>query len=72
MIMKMCTTGKIFGKIYLKAVRDTSFQYVVCNQEKDGVRHEGKGEDSVFWCGGSEPSPVSPLVANPDPPLKTP
>ena len=25
------------------------------------------GEDSVFWWGGSEPSPVPPLVATPDP-----
>ena len=32
------------------------------DQGRDGVRHEGKGEDSVFWWGGSEPSPVPPLV----------
>ena len=51
MKLKMCTTGKIFGKICLKAVRDTFFQYVVCNQERDGVRYEGKGEDSIFWWG---------------------
>ena len=40
MKMKMCTIGKIFGKICLKAIGDTSFQYVVCNQGRDG---EGKG-----------------------------
>ena len=47
--MKMCTKDKIFGKIYLKAYRDTSFQCVVCNQERDVVRHEGKGEGSSSW-----------------------
>ena len=31
------------------------------------MRHEEKGEDSIFWWGGSEPSPVPPLVANLDP-----
>ena len=45
MKLKMCTTGTIFGKICLKAIRDTFLQYLVCNQERDGVRHEGKGED---------------------------
>ena len=62
----MCTTGKIFGRIYLKAIRYTFFQYVVCNQERDGVRDEGKGEDLISWWGGSEPPPVPPLVANSD------
>ena len=37
---KMCTTGKIFGKICLKAVRDTFFQYVIWNQERDEVRYK--------------------------------
>ena len=45
----MCTTGKIFGRIYLKAIRHTFFQYVVCNKERDGVRDEGKGEDLISW-----------------------
>ena len=45
MKLKMCTTGIIFGKICLKAIRDTFFQYLVCNQGRDRVRHEGKGED---------------------------
>ena len=67
MKLKMCTIGKIFGKIYLKAIADTFFQYVVCNQVRDGVRHEGKGDDSIFRWEGSDPSPVPPLVANPDP-----
>ena len=66
--LKMCTTGKIFGKICLKAIRDTFFQYVVCNQRRDGVSHEGKGEDSFFWWGGSKTSQVPPLVENSDPP----
>ena len=47
----MCTTGKTFGKICLKTITDTFFQYVVCNQRRDGLRHEGKGEDFIFWCG---------------------
>ena len=51
MKLKMCTTGKIFGEICLKSARDTFFQCVVCNQEKDGVKHEEKGEDSIFWWG---------------------
>ena len=49
MKLKICTTDKIFGNICLKVVRDTFFQYVVCNQERDGVRYKGKGEDSIFW-----------------------
>ena len=66
MKLKMCTTGKLSGKICLKAVRDFLHQYVVCNQGRDGVKHEGKGENSIFWWGGSEPSQVPPLVANPN------
>ena len=45
MILKTCTKEKFFGKIHLKAIRDIFFQYVVCNQGRDGVRHERKGED---------------------------
>ena len=51
MKLKMCSTGNILGEICLKSVRDTFFQCVVCNQEKDGVKHEEKGEDSIFWWG---------------------
>ena len=51
MKLKICITGKFFGKICLKPIGDTFFQYVVCNQGKDGVRNEGKGEDSIFWWG---------------------
>ena len=47
MKLKMCTTGKTFCKIRLKAVRDV-FQYVVCNQDRNGVRYEGKRKDSIF------------------------
>ena len=72
MQLKMCTTGKHSGKICLKAVRDFLCQYVVCNQGRDGVKHEGKGENSIFWRGGSEPSQVPPLVANPNLLQKTP
>ena len=32
-----------------------------------GVKHEEKGDDSIFSRGGSEPSPVPLLIANPDP-----
>ena len=51
MKLKICTTGKTFGKIWLKTIRDTFFQHVVCNQRRDGVRHERKREDSIFWLG---------------------
>ena len=45
MKLQMCTTGKIFVKICLKAIRDSP----ICGlQGRDGVRHEGKGEDSIF------------------------
>ena len=50
-IKKMCNTSKMFSKISLKAIADIFFQYVVCNQGRDGVRHEGKGEDSIFGWG---------------------
>ena len=53
MKLKMCTTDKIFGKICLKAIRDIFFQYVSYNQRRDSVRHEGKGEDSIFWRGAT-------------------
>ena len=66
MKLKMCTTGEKFVSVYLKAIRDISFQYVVCHQRQDGLRHEGKREDSIFWWGGPEYSPVPPLVTNPD------
>ena len=33
----------------LKAIRDTFFQYVVCNQGKNGIKHEGKGEYLISW-----------------------
>ena len=83
MKLKMCSTGKIFDKICLKAIRDTFFQYVVCNQRKVGVRHEEKGGDPIFLVRSDiqqrdkvqtfehewgEPSPVSPLVENSVPP----
>ena len=67
MKVKMCTIGKIFGKICLNAIGDTFLQYVVCKRGRDGVRHKGKGQHSIFWWRGSESSPVPPLVGNPDP-----
>ena len=51
MKLKMCTTGKTFCKICLKTIRDNFFQHVVCNQRRDVVKHEGNGEDSIFWWG---------------------
>ena len=32
----------MFGKICLKSVGDIFFQYVICNQERDGVRKKKK------------------------------
>ena len=55
--------GKIFGKICLKAITDTFFQWSAIKRG-DGVKHERKGEDSIFWWGGSESSRVPPLVAS--------
>ena len=49
MKLKMHTASKVFGKIYLKVIRDTFFQHVVWTQERDRVRHEDKWEDSIFW-----------------------
>ena len=49
--LKMCTTGKIFGYISLKVITDTFFQYLVCNQGRVGVRHEGKGGGFNFLVG---------------------
>ena len=43
----MRTTGKMFDKICLKAIRDTFLEYVVCDVV--GVRNEGKGKNSIFW-----------------------
>ena len=57
MKLKMCPTDKIFGKIYLKPIRDTFLQYVVCNQVRDGVNHEGKGEDVLVGRFRVPPSP---------------
>ena len=47
MKLKMFTKDNIFGKICLKAFRDTFLQYLICNQGRDGVRHEEKREDSL-------------------------
>lgn len=44
MKLKICTSGKSVGKICLKAIRDTFFQYMVCSQRMNAVRHEGKEE----------------------------
>ena len=49
MKLKVCTTDKIFGKICLKAIRDVFF--AICDESRDGVRHEGKGEDSILGWG---------------------
>ena len=43
----MCTAGKLFGIVCPKAIRDFLLM-CVCDQMRDEVRHEGKGEDSVF------------------------
>ena len=48
MKLKMCTTGKILGQICLKVFRDTFVQYVVCNQERDGVRHKKHSEECIW------------------------
>ena len=79
MKLKMCIKGKIFNKMCLKAIRNTFFQYVVCNQGKNGMKHEGKGEYLISWWSVTSKRRVrfkilsmsgksSPLVANLEPP----
>ena len=43
MKMKMYIIDKIFDKIFLKAIKHTFSLYVVCNPERDGMKHEEKG-----------------------------
>ena len=53
--LKMHATGKIFGKICLKAIRDTVFP--ICglrSQEEKGARHKGKEELQFFVWGGGD------------------
>ena len=52
MNLKMCTTGKIYSKFIQKLLE--------MDQGRDGVRHEGKGEDSIF--GGEDQSPPQSLL----------
>ena len=52
MKLKRCTTCKICGSNCLKVIGDFFYQYLVCDQERDGLRHEGKEEDSIFVGGG--------------------
>ena len=72
MKLEVSTTGKILGKICLKAIKDNFMQYMIWNLKWDGWGKKKKKEDSIFLVGGSEPLPVPPLVPNPDPPEKTP
>ena len=51
MNVKMCPKSQLFGKIDLKAITHGS-------REGDRVIYEEKRENSIFLCGGSEPSPV--------------
>ena len=39
MRLQICTTSTIFVKICLEAVRDTFFQYLICDQGKKGVKY---------------------------------
>ena len=70
MKLEVSTTGKILGKICLKAIKDNFMQYMIWNLKWDGWGKKKKKEDSIFLVGGSEPLPVPPLVPNPDPPEK--
>ena len=51
MKLKIAATGKSFGNICLRAIRDIFCNMRSAIKERDGVRHEGKGEDSTFWWG---------------------
>ena len=56
--MKICITGKIFGKICLQAVRDTFLQSVIWNQERDRVRQKKHSEECAWseYCNNFEKS----------------
>ena len=53
MKLKMCTTDKSFGKICLKAIRNTLFQYVIFNQGGDGGETWKKGAGLNFLVGSN-------------------
>ena len=61
MKLKLCITDKIFAKICLKLIRDMLLKYAICYQGRDGVRHEGKGEDSFS---GGEWHTTERLISN--------
>ena len=48
MKLKIFTISISFGKICLRAIGDTFFQYVVCDEGRDGLRQEGKWYYSIF------------------------
>ena len=64
-LLKIYTTSKIFGKIFLKAVGDTFFQYVVCDQGREGglgVTFNRKGKFKLLFFQGDPVPQVPPLV----------
>ena len=70
----MGAAGKLFGKIGLKVISKTFFQYVVSDHARNGGTQffgEGdilqKGKVQTF---GLAPLQVSPLVAHPDLPIR--
>ena len=77
-LQKMHVTSKIFGKFYLNSIKDTFFQYVVCNQRRDG-KHKEKGRlnflvEGDIWrrkegifeiLGVSRSPPLHPLIGKP-------
>ena len=73
-LLKMHASGEIFDKICLKAIRDTFFQYVVCDQGTGElifsvVVIQQKGKTQTFWF-AERPPKFSPLVGHPDPPIR--
>ena len=73
MLLKMHASGKIFGKICLKAIRDTFSQYVICDQGDSiflvGVISNRRGKFKLFGFQGDPPK-FPPLVGHPDLPIR--
>ena len=74
----MHDTGKLFGKIYIKAIRDAFFSNmcVVCDQGRDRGTHffggrniQQKGKVQTVWLAGRSPQ-FPRLVEDPDLPIR--
>ena len=68
-LLKIYVVGKIFGKIYLKAIRPFFFQCVVCDQVREGelgVIFNRKGKSKLLVLQGDTLPQFPPLVWHPN------